>query len=238
MSAAGESTSARRHAAKRRARGFTLLELIVAMVLLGLLSAVLFGSIRLAGRSTDRGEAAAENASSMRLAQQFLRANLEAQHPLRMRKMLDWPLLFGGSQDELRYASNVPPRISGGGVWFYRLFVLADDARSPLVLERTIPDLAADQFPEFTNDAERSVLAENIASLKIAYFGRDPDSAPSVEPSWRDTWSDTQKLPLLIRIDVQPKTGPAWPTLYVAPRESPEAGCRAWDMARERCAAV
>jgi general secretion pathway protein J len=218
-------------------RGFTLLELIVALVLLGLLSAVLFGSVRLAGQSTDRGEAAVEAAANMRLAQQFLRTNLEAQHPLRMRKMVDWPLLFAGTRDELRYASNLPARVAGGGVWFYRLVVLTSDARSPLVLERMIPDLAADAFPDFTN-AERSVLADDIASLQIGYFGRDPDAAPTVEPTWRDTWDDTQRLPLLIRVDVTPKRGAPWPTLYVAPRESPEAGCRAWDVARERCAAV
>lgn len=221
----------------RRPSGFTLLELMVALTLLALLSAVLFGSLRLAGRSTEGGEAKAEASSSMRLAQEFLRTNLEAQHPLRMRKMVDWPLLFTGTQDELRYAANLPPRIAGGGIWFYRLAVIGDEARSPLVLERTIPDLTADQFPEFTK-AEHSVLAYDIASLKIAYFGRDADAGPASDPSWHDRWADTQKLPLVIRIDVQPKGAPAWPTLYVSPRESPEAGCRAWDMARERCAAV
>jgi general secretion pathway protein J len=218
-------------------RGFTLLELIVALVLLGLLSAVLFGSVRLAGQSTERGEAAAEGAANMRLAQEFLRTNLEAQHPLRMRKMLDWPLLFTGTRDELRYASNLPARVATGGIWYYRLTVLANDARSPLVLERTIPDLTADALPEFTNP-ERSVLADDIASLRIGYFGRDPDAAPAVEPTWHDEWNDTQRLPIMIRLDVTPKRGSPWPTLYVTPRESPEAGCRAWDVARERCAAV
>ena len=218
-------------------RGFTLLELIIALVLMALLSGVLFGSISLAGRSTDAGEAKAGAAASMRLAQQFLRTNLEAQHPLRMRKMLDWPLLFTGAGDELRYAARLPARVAGGGIWYYRLAVKSDDPRSPLVLERTIPDLAADALPDFAN-AERSVLAEGIASLKIGYFGRAADAAPSVAPSWRDQWNDTQRLPLLIRIDVVPKSGPPWPTLYVAPREAPEAGCRAWDIAREHCAAV
>ncbi|MGE5168974.1 MAG: prepilin-type N-terminal cleavage/methylation domain-containing protein [Rudaea sp.] len=221
----------------RRDRGFTLLELIVALVLLGLLSTVLFGSVRFAGRSTDSGEAKVEAAASMRLAQEFLRANLEAQHPLRMRKIVGWPLLFTGASDELRYAASLPSRVAGGGIWFYRLTVRGDDARSPLVLERMIPDLAADAPPEFTN-ADRSVLADGIASLKLAYFGRDENAAQSVTPTWRDQWNDTQRLPLLIRIDVTPKQGAPWPTLYVAPREAPEAGCRAWDAARERCAAV
>jgi len=221
----------------RAAAGFTLLELTIALTLLALLSAVLFGSLRLAGRSTDSGEAKAEASSSMRLAEDFLRTNLEAQHPLRMRKMLEWPLLFRGAKNELRYASDLPPRVAGGGIWYYRLAVRSEDARSPLTLERVVPDLAGDALPEFTN-AERSVLADGITELTLAYFGRDPDSLAAVAPTWRDHWDDAQQLPLLIRIDVKPKVGPAWPTLYVTPRTAPEAGCRAWDIARHRCAAV
>ncbi|HEX6137162.1 MAG TPA: prepilin-type N-terminal cleavage/methylation domain-containing protein [Casimicrobiaceae bacterium] len=229
-------TRARGHSGVRQ-RGFTLLELTIALVLLGLLSAVLFGSVRLAGRSTDGGEAKTQAAASMRLAQDFLRANLEAQHPLRMRKIVEFPLLFTGASDELRYASELPPRVAGGGLWFYRLAVRSDEARSPLVLERLVPDLAADAPPEFVN-AERSVLAEDIASLKLGYFGRERDAAAAAAPSWHDRWDDPQQLPQVIRIDVTPKHGPAWPTLYVAPREAPEAGCRAWDIARQRCASV
>jgi general secretion pathway protein J len=218
-------------------RGFTLLELTIALTLLALLSAVLFGSLRLAGRSTASGTAKVEAAESMRLAQDFLRTNLEAQHPLRMRKIAEWPLLFRGTRNELRYASDLPPRVAGGGIWFYRLAVHADDPGSPLALERVVPDLSAEAPPEFDN-AERSVLADGIAELTLGYFGRDPDAAASVAPSWRDHWDDTQELPLMIRIDVVPKQGPAWPTLYVEPRAAPEAGCRAWDVARRSCAAV
>ena len=78
-----------------------------------------------------------------------------------------------------------------------------------------VPDLQADAVPEFAN-ADRSVLAEDIAELTLAYFGRDVDAAASVAPTWRDHWDDAQQLPLMIRIDVRPKQGPAWPTLYVA----------------------
>jgi general secretion pathway protein J len=229
------STDAPRTA--RASRGFTLLELTIALTLLALLSAVLFGSLQLAGRSTESGAAKVEAASSMRLAQDFLRTNLEAQHPLRMRKILEWPILFRGARDELRYAADLPPRVAGGGVWFYRLSVRGDDPRSPLTLERIVPDLSADALPEFAN-ADRSVLAEGIAELKLGYFGRDVDAAPAVAATWRDHWDNPQQLPLMISIDVTPKRGTPWPTLYVTPRKAPEAGCRAWDIARQRCAAV
>jgi general secretion pathway protein J len=110
-------------------RGFTLLELTIALTLLALLSAVLFGSLRLAGRSTDAGESKVEAAASMRLAQDFLRSNLEAQHPLRMRKILEWPIVFRGTRDELRYAADLPPRVAGGGIWYYRLAVRSGETR-------------------------------------------------------------------------------------------------------------
>ena len=175
--------------------------------------------------------------SGMRLTQAFLRANLEEQHPLRMRKIVELPLLFAGERDELRYAAPLPARVIGGGMWYYRLAVNANDTRSPLVLERALPDLNDTKMPEF-RDAERSVLAQDIAEMRIGYFGRDKDANDANEPTWRDRWDDAQRLPLLIRVDIVPKRGAAWPTLIVAPREAPEAGCRAWDVARQRCAAL
>lgn len=220
-----------------RERGFTLVELTIALVLLALLAAVLGGALNLASTSLDRGEAKVEDNSGMRLTQAFLRANLEGQHPQRMHKIVELPLLFVGEREELRYTAALPPRVAGGGIWLYRLTVARNDARSPLVLERALPDLNAASQPDL-NEPERSVLAQDITELKLGYFGRDAGANDANEPTWRDRWDDTQRLPMLIRIDVQPKRGPPWPTLVVAPRESPEAGCRGWDAARMRCAAL
>ena len=60
------------------ARGFTLIELIIALMLLALMAAVLFGSLSLAARSWDGGEAKAVEVSEMRQTQQFLREQLAA----------------------------------------------------------------------------------------------------------------------------------------------------------------
>src|SRR5207244_7776 len=78
-----------------------------------------------------RGEAKVDATSGMRLAQAFLRANLEEQHPQRMRKIADWPLVFGGERDELRYAATLPARVAGGGAWLERLAVLRGRGRPP-----------------------------------------------------------------------------------------------------------
>lgn len=227
--------SRRNPARTARGRGFTLVELLVALALLGLMSATLFGSLALAGRSWDAGEAKVDDTSSMRLAQDFLRAQLEGQHAQRMTKLPEFPIVFAGEREEMRYAAPLPARVQGGGVWAYRLRVAEVDGRSSLVLDRTIPDVTSTAMPGF-GDAERSVLATGIRAISIGYYGRDPGVGAGAEPAWRDRWEDTQRLPEMIRVDVEPERGPKWPTLYATPRESPEAACRSWDNARARCA--
>jgi general secretion pathway protein J len=218
----------------RRDAGFTLIELLVALALLALLSATLFGSLALAGRSWDAGEAKVNDVSSMRVTHEFLRAQLEGQHAQRMKKLAEWPILFTGEREEMRFAAPLPARVQGGGVWFYRLRVAEVDGKSSLVVDRMIPDVTASAPPDF-GGAEHSVLATGVKSVTIGYLGLDPGVQAGFEPAWRERWEDRQRLPQMIRIDVETERGRKWPTFYAIPREAPEAACRAWDNARARC---
>jgi general secretion pathway protein J len=217
-----------------RSRGFTLVELTIALVLMAAIAALLYGSLSLAARTWDGGEAKMQQTADLRTTQTYLRAQMAAEYPQRMLKMAGFPLLFAGERDEMRYAAALPPRVAEGGVYYFRLAVVKNGDRSLLVQERMIPDVNALEPLEF-RDAERSILAEGIAELRIAYFGRPADAADSVAPAWLDRWDDTQRLPTLVRIDVKPEKGAAWPTLVVEPRRSPEAGCTAWDPIRHIC---
>ena len=221
-------------ALRARSRGFTLVELTVALVLMAGMAAVLFGSLSLAARSWDGGEAKALQTSDMRSTQTYLREQLSAEYPQRLWKAVELPLLFAGERDEIRYAAVLPARVAEGGVYYFRLAVVRAGEKSQLVQERAIPDLAALQEPEF-RDAERSVLADDITELRIAYFGRDPGAGNVDRPTWRDRWDDRQRLPLLVRIDVKPAKGTPWPTLVVEPRPAMEAGCPVMDPGQTRC---
>ena len=152
---------------RSRARGFTLVELTIALVLMAGMAAVLFGSLSLAARSWDGGEAKVQQVSDMRATQTYLRAQLSAQYPQRLWKAVELPLLFAGEHNEIRYAAILPARVAEGGVYYFRLAVVRNGEKSQLVQERTVPDLSATQEPEF-RDAERSVLAtlsEGLPSL-------------------------------------------------------------------------
>ncbi|HXX86206.1 MAG TPA: prepilin-type N-terminal cleavage/methylation domain-containing protein [Casimicrobiaceae bacterium] len=214
-------------------RGFTLLELTVALLLLALMSSVLYGTLSLSASSWDRGEAKATQVGDMRLTEEFLRQSLASQLPLRLHKVLEQPLYFQGKSDSLAFVAALPRQV-GGGTYYLRIAVTPAGDSSRLALARVIPDYAATALPEFS-DAEQSVLADRIAQVRFGYFGRDPDSNDANAPTWRDHWDDPQTLPLLIRVDVAPAAGAPWPQLVVEPRLAPEAGCRAWDFNRNRC---
>ena len=150
-----------------------------------------------------------------------------------MHKALDQPLYFQGTRDTLAYAGVLPGR-AGGGIYYFQLAVTRAADTSNLVLARVLPDPEAIKVPVF-DSAEKSSLANGIAEVRFSYFGRDTDSNALVEPTWRQEWRDPNVLPLMIRIDVIPEKGAAWPSLVVEPRLAPEVGCRSWDISRNRC---
>ncbi len=171
----------------------------------------------------------------MRAAQTYLRAQLSEQYPQRMWKAVELPLLFAGEKNELRYAAVLPERVAGRR----RLLFPARRGRATATSRSScrsasFPISRSVERPEF-REPDRSVLADGIAELTIGYFGRDANAAEVDAPTWRDRWDDRQRLPLLVRIDVKPVKGSAWPTLVVEPRRAPEAGCPVWDQGSSRC---
>jgi prepilin-type N-terminal cleavage/methylation domain-containing protein len=220
---------------KSRQHGFTLIELTVALVIMAGMAAVMFGSLALSARSWDGGEAKASRNADVRQAQAYLRAQLSSQYPQRQWKVVELPLLFGGDRSEIRYAAALPARVAQGGIYYFRTSVVKDGPKSRLVQERVVPDLSSTEEPAFV-DADKSVLADDVVELRIAYFGRDPGASDADAPTWRERWDDRQRLPLLVKIDAKTSDGTSWPTLVVEPRVASEAGCAAWDSARGLCA--
>ena len=65
-----------------RARGFTLVELLLAVTLLSMLLALAYGGMRAATRATDRGQQVLEESGRLRMAHQFVRKQLNQAIPL------------------------------------------------------------------------------------------------------------------------------------------------------------
>ena len=111
------------------------------MILLGLMMAVMTGSIRFAGQSRDAVTARVDSLDNMRIAQDFLRQTIAQAHPKRWLKVVGRPYVFRGERDEISMAAPLTARVGVGGLFLVK-FSLVDgdrDKGKKLVMARQFP---------------------------------------------------------------------------------------------------
>lgn len=201
----------------KRAAGFTLLEVLAALVLLALLLVGVYSGIRTASHSVRSGTAAIERIDQVRSAQQFLRREL-AQSMLQPIGRTDRgePVYFEGSAREMRYVAPLPGYLGKLGPQLQRL-QLVDDGHGGLRLELSLALLPPDgEAPQPLGEPQ--VLLDQIKSGGFSYRGVDAQDA--VVP-WSPAWPDGPRLPQLVRIELEAAGTVAWPSLEVPLRASP-----------------
>jgi len=202
----------------RGVRGFTLLELLIAMTLLGLLAGLLFGGLSFGVRVWERGDAELEKMAELQIAQGLIRRLISRALVIDLNEGQDeGAAIFEGTMDVVRFIGPAPAQSLPGG--FYRLSIGADDVsgKSRLVMSWRPLD-RNEQEPDAGEDENVVVLVENIADVSLAFFGTDDENGDG-DSRWQDRWEDMPGLPLLVRIDVTFPEGDGriWPELVVAP---------------------
>lgn len=222
---------------KLKITGFTLLELLIALSLLGFILALLFSGMRLGARSWDAVEVHSENSTHLAILQGFLRRNLSQITPFHWKKKADMNLAFIGQPDNIKLVAPITARSDIGGLFLISLELMQDNNDdTQLVMKRAIPDANSTDFTALDDSekTEKIVLANHVDELSFAYFGPETKDA---EPQWQDQWgsrNNQQQLPYLIRIRVKFSNGRIWPDLIVAPLIGPDTGC-SWDSSSNKC---
>ncbi len=194
-------------------KGFTLIEMLIAISLLGIMMTLLFGAFRIGVRSWDAGERRSAQTSHMLIVQDFLRRHLSATRPLMDDFTDDDPFFsFIGTENELRFVSALPAHGGRGGLFQFML-KLEDEGRGQTTLKIALQPF----FPPFddTDDAERIediVLLENVEKFELTYYGKDQLGD---DPDWYDQWEEKNELPQLVKLDMQLTEQEPWPPIIV-----------------------
>jgi general secretion pathway protein J len=212
----------------KRQGGFTLLELVVALTLLTLLSGLMFGGFRLAGRAWETVERHNDRLGEAVQLQLFLRNLLSRAQPrdiwdIRQTQMLS----FQGGEDSLLFLAPLPHKDGGPAqpAWFY-LALDQTDPDHPLLLLKTQPFIA-DGNPEQQQELEPfdwyrllddfrqpellpPLLALEVGELTLQYLPREEDNRL---PHWQTDWLEQAQLPALIRLQLDSD----WPALIISP---------------------
>lgn len=212
--------------------GMTLIEILVAMTVLGFLVLAMGGGLRLALRSWDAVERRQDESGDLMLAHRLVSRALSEAYPVaREKRNVATPLAFEGGPERLAFAAVASPRFGGGGlVWV--VLALEQGAKGK-ALTMTWENYFAAVAGQPQGREER-VLLEGIGQARFAYFG-----APGSEElaDWQDAWSGEAALPMLVRMDVQfaPGERRTWPGLIAALPVLGEGACE-YDALSRRCA--
>ncbi|WP_116475454.1 prepilin-type N-terminal cleavage/methylation domain-containing protein [Zobellella maritima] len=219
----------------KKPRGFTLLELMVALMLLTLLAGLIFSGFRLASRTWETVNTHSVTISEGVQVQHFLRRQLEQAISMDIWDPADNQLLsFQGTESELIFLAPLPQQLLTSrpsasvaqNAWFY-LALDETDPQRPLLQLKTQPfgqneneqsvDWALLQSDFRTQGLIAPLLTLSVDGLTLSYRAKETDTPPD----WQQEWLNEDRLPELILLQMEDdREQGVWPALMVTPRNN------------------
>jgi general secretion pathway protein J len=173
--------------------GFTLLEMMIALALTGLLSLVAYTSLALSLKALRHGQVAAEHLQELRVAQTILTRSLSSA----VRGSLEHQRYFVGNPGEMRFFTPVPLEAYNlGGIYHWRVLAGQDESdQSVLAVEQT---KNVNWFRDPEGVEVRQILVGHVSELRFAYGRGDQEV---------ETWdaAENNALPDWVRVYLTPK---------------------------------
>jgi general secretion pathway protein J len=198
-------------------RGFTLLELVIALAIVGALLVVAFGGLRVAIAAWTQGDDRSEAHQHLRGVAAVLARGLGAAYPYRasLGEAPEPVVLFRGSELRVEFVTQTPPFPPPVPVAFVAVVITLDSEEGPALVIRQRPLPNRDPF----TDAEVVLRDPGIQRLELRYL--------SDGGAWQDTWDaeEQQILPRAVQIIVaSTRAGrvETLPPLTVALRTAPQ----------------
>jgi len=191
--------------------GFTLVELLVAIMILTLVMTASFGAVRIASRSWEAGLSRADATEEMRTVSDFLRRRFVQMSAFVWQEGNEERIAFAGDRRHLRFIAPAPEYSPGPGLLIYTLEVESDDGEERLMLSYGPFDPGTGEFAE-AYSSRHTILTDDLTEASFEYFGAETDD---VEAAWQQNWpSDAERFPSMIRIRTATEaSGSGWPDL-------------------------
>jgi general secretion pathway protein J len=199
---------------KRSQRGFTLLEIMLVLSLLGVLLTLVGGAMLGANRAMLKAQHYTTSLDEMRAAQRFLRSSIGQALPLDSSEDdSESSGFFVGSSQRLQFVATLPGEL-GGGIQLHTLELHGPEGKRDLQVAFAQIQSTADGTTS-TPWGEPQVLVRGVEQLQLSYKGVTPKGEPT---GWMADWPWPTRLPRAVRIDARVNGPVPWLTEVVALR--------------------
>lgn len=185
----------------RRIKGFTLLELLIGLTLLGFIMALLFGGFRLATKSRDAVEQHAGQNAREQASIAFVRRVLGSVQPLRLTRLPGRPLAFAGTTDRLVL---VAPLAEQAGLRTIELAFEPGRGAFRLLMRNGPPPYGSASLLDPVAGTDSRTLIDGLENAGFDYFG---SLRPQEPARWHTAWDNPIQLPALIRMKLLRRDG-------------------------------
>ena len=195
----------------RRAGGFTLIEVLLATVLLAAGLALALTTLRAATVTVERGEALAQRSERMRAVEGFLRRRIASAQQIAFEtdETSGQSRLFIGEPARLRFVADLPNYLGQGGPHLHDIAVDEADGRRRLTVAFGL--VMTGRTIEADDPRPPEPLVDGLEALRFRYRGFDETGALG---DWQDRWGPAA-LPLQVEITLTTERDGAWPPLLV-----------------------
>ncbi len=184
--------------------GFTLLELLVAMVITIILLTVVYGSFYQGIRSWHSISTHTDNEQQQYLLRQHLRQQLQNCLLISNDQQRNSPIEFEGREDSIAFVAQLSPLQGDAGLYSYQVSIKTEPAEL---------DIQITPYGTDNPDLQQQLTLTTSTPLRVEYS----DSGGN-DINWLERWPYRNRLPQLIRI-YQPDTEqPDWLPFTVEPR--------------------
>ncbi|NJD57312.1 MAG: prepilin-type N-terminal cleavage/methylation domain-containing protein [Nitrospirae bacterium] len=172
-----------------RQRGFTLLELVIAITLIGLIVLIVTGAMRLSYRSVSSGEKRIDQLERLRTTAGVIDAQVQSCMPLRTEPDTEPKSSLKGQSDSLELATNYSLwKGRAGYVLAAYHIALGEDGRQALsISEHTVG----------VDDTRETQLLGGFDEMRFSYYAT---AAGESEGSWAEEWTDETLMPEKVRL--------------------------------------
>lgn len=179
---------------RRSEGGFTLLELMVSFLIIGILVLIIAGAMRLGLNIVDKGEAKINSLERTRTSIKIVNSQIQSQFPIAFEEDGEKKFYFQGENKTMQLAANYS--IWGGqrGYVLVRYKVETDESGKEM--------LTASENIIGMDNIKETTLFKSFDKIYFEYFFKDPLKE---EGEWVDKWTDNFKIPEKIKLHLEAK---------------------------------